>query len=69
MASNDGGVLGGPNGGDERKRSHPDGTDRWSRPRIYDADGVVVPLRMREHLQVEREKERERQCAPNLQQG
>ena len=42
MASSDGRVLGGPNGGDERKRSHPDGTDRWSRPMIYDADGVVV---------------------------
>ena len=81
MASSDGGVPGGPNGGDERKTGHPDGTNRGYGPRVYDADGAVVTFRsvvnttyierhkltcllMREHLQ----KERKKQCAPNLQQ-
>ena len=35
-------VLGGPNEGDEGKSGHPDGTNRWSRPRVDDADGAVV---------------------------
>ena len=57
MASSNSGVLGGSNGGDERKRSHPDGTDRWSRPMIYDADGALVTFgRMFNTTCIERNK-------------
>ena len=47
MVNSDGGVLGGPNGGDERKRSHPYGMDSTG---IYSADGVVATS-VWEHVQ------------------
>ena len=42
MANGNGGVLRGPNDGDERKSGYPDGTNRRHGPRIDDADGAVV---------------------------
>jgi len=40
-SSNDG-VLGSPYESDERESWYSDGTDRWTRSRINDADGAVV---------------------------